>query len=1742
MKTLRLITFLITLTCMIFPACANDQTKSRNTDSDDHTLVKLWADYNKAVDDDRPKDQADILQRIKQEASAQRLAWDYYDAVWKYVEARTRTNWKLRAELDAAAEREITAYDEPVVIVFHQRGRMGRSELFDYVQEHRSRLESGRHPEFYKRDGNLDRLQYSDFLLPRITNDYDYALWSLFGSSGGQLVSQTLAERYAGQYPYDALIEYTTHNKTLSGSEYYAFCEDYARRHAGKAVALLAREDLLMHRQRQLNEQKAGSGQYKELAADCERFVADRKKFSGDEKEIAACCTYVDRILGELNEQEIDLDAEKGVARIVVRNLPSVRVRVYKGKRELFDQTVPNPVGSFYVRDTLTCKLPVLDDGEYILKCTGGKVETESVYNRYTLAIAHKRDLEGYGVYVADYLTGEPVPRCDIVLLDDEGKETDRVKDLAIDGFTYLPASFCAKLEKDKWGNSIQAVVRGSERTRMSQPHGFQFQRAETVSTDNPARHHALVLTDRSAFNPDETVHFKVLLYEGTYEYATRPSGIQLTAKLFDPTGKELSQTGLTTNEFGTAAGAFVLTKSERGGMYRIRIYEGGNSIASAEVRVDEFVLPTFELTWKPDERFYLPEDKVLIQGSVRSYSGHNLGTATARYKVETRGNTLAEGPLELAPNGDFSVRFTAPKDNYYYENSVITVTVTDSTGETLEFRRSITTTSRIPLNLTVLNAAGGRFEGVSQRGGSTIVGEDIVRARFQAGYGTVLTHPRLEIEYKVLQEGQTILSGKAANGEPLGLDLSGRSSGLYTLVVTAKAINDEGKTYTQEVTRDFVKAADTDTVLDMDVRSFFKEIPDDGRSIALQVGATTGPAWVVTELYGDGNRLLEKRLVKLAGVRGRAGSLETIRFERKAGYPETLTLKVFWFRDGNSFEYSVSSFKEETAFQLPLSFSRFLDTTAPHHDYSFTILTAAGTEVAATVFDKSTETIQRNRWSTFTPDRRDLPDVSYQATNGTDSSYGYGYVELASSKGRIRSKAAGALGGAVMMERMVDSYQANMVMEEAAMAADMEEAAPGGAEPEENTAIRENFANTIAWEPFLRSDKDGVVTFNFTTADKLSTYYVQLFAHDKAFHNATLRREMVVTLPVKVAVVQPQYLYEGDRYVARVTLSNSKEKPVSGRLAVRFLNGTDYKSAPVVREKTERITVPAGGSADTVFEISAPALANLGLLVNFTADNAEYGSDGVFVTMPVSPAVQQITEAHSAILLAGMDRAEVLAGLRSQFVNVFGADAALREISIIDMIREAVPDKVIPASENLLDQSEALFANYLLDILPGTPVAGASKEERESMVDKILACHNKDGGFAWFKEMSSSQVLTAVLLERLAAMGDGCPRALAALAPDAVRFLDNSYFARDGRPYWCGAISQAQYLHVRSLYPEVPFAPKNPDRKMLREFKKDTKEYLVPDAKRGLNGQVFAKARRMKTLRALIEGERGKELAKSWGIHLFTSSRLRSSLAKDITSLLQYAEPHRSGGTYYPNAVMPWRGLLESELYAHSLICDLLTDCGHDEVAEGIRLWIMVQKETQQWEDDPAYIQAIGSVLHGTEQTLQTKVLALSATTTLPFEDIKASGNGFTLSRQYTREGKVLRDGDVLHVGDKVTATYRIWNEENRSFVRLTAPRPAAFRPVDQLSGRYGWFGRPISITGWVAFSPQGYRSVLADRTEFWFDAYPEENTSFSEDFFVTQEGSFQCPVPVIESLYAPHYRANDDGHIPVTVKAKEK
>ena len=824
-----------------------------------------------------------------------------------------------------------------------------------------------------------------------------------------------------------------------------------------------------------------------------------------------------------------------------------------------------------------------------------------------------------------------------------------------------------------------------------------------------------------------------------------------------------------------------------------------------------------------------------------------------------------------------------------------------------------------------------------------------------------------------------------------------------------------------------------------------------------------------------------------------------------KASFPDAVRLQVFWFKDGKAHSFSREYRREKTRYSLPLAFTRFTDSAYPGTEYTFTLKTAAGVEALAAVWDKSIDAVASNYWPLVSPGEDGVPEVLVSSMNGTVSGAGAQEEEMVFYS--IDSRSVTALGAL------------NKSMDRALLADES---------VSDDTPVRSKFETALTFQPHLLSAKDGNVSFKVRTSDKLSTCYVRVYAHNASMQNAVVQGEMVISLPVKVQLLEPRYLYEGDIWEAVVTVSSIASDDISGVVKLTIPGGNIQSAG---------ITVPAGETASVRFPVTAPAVmpgseqASLAVTASFVAPEF---SDAIRVEIPVYKSSQTLTEAHSAVLLPGMSRDDLLADLRSRFVNVPASSATLKEVSILDMVREAIPSHIEPKSNDVLSLSEAWYVLMLSEgealssALLRSPVRVNASERVSSseLLSRIMTCRNEDGGFAWFEGMESSPVITAVLLERMAKM-----KARGVDAPEvasSVKYLDNVQFGKQ-KPLWCGWLSDAQYMHVRAMYADVPFTVTGG---RLKDFKKYAKSYLTPSGRRGLNGQIIAKARRLATLKSLDASAHGTALAKAWGIKL--TSRLRKSIKADVTSLLEYAVPHPSGGCYFPNAVMPWRGLLESEAYAHAMLCNLLSSDGNNlsstllrspvrvnvserllpsEVADGIRLWLMLQKETQKWDADPAFVDAIDAILSGSEDVLNTKVLALSATYEAPFQDIQAAGNGFTIERKIFKGGVEMAPETELSVGDKITVRYLVWSAENRSFVRLAAAREASLQPVNQLSGLVG---RNL------------YRNVKTDRTEYYWETCPEEKTVLEEEFFVTRPGRFTAPVISIESLYAPHYRAN--------------
>ena len=1041
---------------------------------------------------------------------------------------------------------------------------------------------------------------------------------------------------------------------------------------------------------------------------------------------------------------------------------------------------------------------------------------------------------------------------------------------------------------------------------------------------------------------------------------------------------------------------------------------------------------------------------------------------------------------------------------------------------------------------------------------------------------------------------GKAVRTGKVDSGTEVTIDLTDLPSGLYTLSASASTLARDGETVLKDSAKcQILIARPADKSLTSAVTRFNVFAPTtvtDGY-VSVRLGSTYGPVWGVATLFGEDRKVLDNKVFKLEqGVPGEVG------FAYSATYPDAVRLQVFYFQDGESVEMERQFRRAKDKLSLPLRFTRFQSDAYPGTEYSFALQAAPGVEALAAAWDKSLDAIARNRWDMVSLGGYYVASVSISSACGhVTGEKGYDPNIPMRSRGVLLSKSAGAVmeDGMMLEETAVLAAPAPMVRNESAdnmaAAADQEEMA----EP----VIRSNFASALTFQPHLLSNEDGTLEFKFRTSDKLSTYYVTVYAHAKDMRNALVQQEMVVSLPVKVALVEPKFLYAGDRYEAALTVSSISDEPVSGRLQFRY--GNSLQEIP--------ITVPAGEvvshrfvaviSSETVISSKAVISSEVEKSITLTASfiSTEF-SDAVQVTVPVYPASQVLTEAHSAVLLAGMDREALLAELRSRFVNVPGAEALLKEITVMDMVRDAIPSHVEPSGKDVLSLSEAWYVQLLSSKLSakreGNTLPSAKKKadatgsvspSLNELLEKVMACQNSDGGFGWFEGMNSSAMITAVLLERFAKLRDRgfeVPE-----MKDAVKFLDKTQFGTSF-PVWRGWVSDAQYMHVRALYPEVPFTVKavsKADKKRMDQFKKDAKAYLLPSKKegRGLQGQILSKARRLLTLKHLSESEAGVALSAAWGVTI-DKTKLSRSMQEDLASLVEYAVEHRDGGWYYPNAVMPWRGLMESEAYAHALLCDLMAGAGDgvlspsaknkadatgdntpspNVIADGIRLWLMLQKETQKWETDPAYVDAITSILDGSKDVLDSRVLALSATYEAPFSQIKAAGNGFTIARKFYKEEteellyddatleknrqvsvrKEIKPGDPVKVGDKITVEYQIWNGENRSFVKLDAAREAALRPVQQLSGHIGYgFIRPSRSGYTFGFTPQGYRNVKADRTEYFFDSYPEEKTTLTEEFFVTQAGAFVAPVVTIESLYAPHYRANSASRGVLTVAAE--
>lgn len=1683
-------------------------------DSQGHVLVKLWDSYRKADDEDRPQEKSEILLKIKETARSERLTWDFFDASMKYLSNESSRNWKKRDSLSKVLEAEIDAYGEPILTFqFNVSGlRVNGEELFGYVQQNKEKLTEAHNPEIHF----MDRM-FEENGIMRFRNDYEYALWALFMRSmfDKELYVQVydvLRDYVDGEYPLEFLTEYYR-SLQLNSDECRTAMDSLAAAYQGRAVALMPDAWLLNRRFRDMPS-SSSSEDYMELRDIALSYEKERLSYKkGIECMIAEKVDGFKTLIAILEEKQAAVDVKNGMASVALRNMDRAGFRITEGDKVIYEKAIINDSGNFHRPDTLSFELPVLNDGKYQVLCVDkdGKTLCEKIYSKFTLSLAVRSDSGKIAVFAADHMTGEPVEKAELIITC--GKDTLR-HEMRFNGFTYLPDMTVGFL-KGQGRKTISCSVTGADGVlRKSGPVSGV---SPTMIKEGYSRS-ASVMADRGAYNPGDTVRYKAVVYavhRDLEKTKTAPEGTEVTVRLRDQNSKVLEERQQKVNRFGSIAGEFVLDDESRNGMRYIEVYRGKIMLGRKAVRVDEFVLPSFDLEFDKTKEFVAPGEKVTVKGTVRSYSGQPVTSYKAKALVRNRSTdkVLKEEDIRLDYDGFFSIDFMSDDAkpsgtaNYHVE-----VTVTDATGETQVFSTSRRVTSYISVYVKIPDEVKGTVT-LDDGGSVSVVSGSKVRFACKTSYCGDEVDGQ-ELEYALDKDGNVLRSGKVLSGSDLELDVSGLASGLYHVSFKTP----EGSPFEGKTDRRLLKVSDDDKEIAPSVSDLI--YVSDDEDIAIRVGSGKGKAWYVVEMMDEKGCRVHSEVVFVES------GMKELRYDFKQEYGSCVNVGVLRFFDGRMDNFSHTWHRPVAdGPDMTLIFGRFVDKTLPKHRYTFSINGNPDSEMLVAVYDVSSDKINRNVWR--------VPPRSYHAfdnfyintnwnagENGTRGGlylgpvYVRGYGDEIVTIGYSSSKAK-FTGNSVDVEAD-EAIPFQLVNEEAADLGDVD--------------TREDFASTLAFEPFLMPDSEGNASFEVNTSDKLSTYVVAVFSHDKYMNSSIARREFLVTLPVAISIAEPRYLYEGDRYIMKANVSNSCEEPLEGRLYLEVYDSGDHRDRTPVARYERGISVAQAANASVEFEIDVPAVSEMGFRLVFVGDGYE---DAVFKTVPVMPARQSLTEAHSALLLPGTDENSLIGELRSRFVNTSAMGAEYYEKSLAEMFRTMLPEPYVEENRNAVSQSEAMVVNLIASSIKGEESRKEYVKSFVKTVDILSEFVGNDGGISWFEGGITDPFITALVLDRYAGLRDrGLLSQVSEICgedalsdwddavTEAVRYLDRMFFRKPGVEPRIGRIALNQYLYIRSRYAGVPFDEeglcKGLGKKEFKEKCSEIKDFIWPSKKRSMTeADILGKVQRIRIMMNLPEKDR----------------KIEKSIAKEIVSLKEYAVRHVSGGIYYPNAVLPWRGFIESEAYAHSMICDLFRDLGMEDMADGISLWMMLQKETQKWYSRAGFAEAAASVNDASEAVRNARIAVLSKSYEKPFSEIRPYGNGMKISVRYFREQipagsdrpvrVEVKEGEKLNVGDRIYAEYDIWSLENRSYVQAVMPRHACFRPADQLSGFiYGLYG---------------YREVKADRTIYWISLLPEESVKITEELHVVQEGVFNAPAPEIESLYAENYRANGENQISI-------
>ncbi|MCX7547889.1 carboxypeptidase-like regulatory domain-containing protein [Xanthomarina sp. F1114] len=352
--------------------------------------------------------------------------------------------------------------------------------------------------------------------------------------------------------------------------------------------------------------------------------------------------------------------------------------------------------------------IPKLTNGRYLIVAKTNSKENTFAYKviqATNIAVVEKNGNDKQLYQFIDRLTGEPLSNLQVEVTyfinynENQSSNTYTTNDLG--EIEFLKGS------KVWYRIGLEATC-SEEKAYFGNYHLNRRYTPNTYQED----YRGFVFTDRSIYRPGQTVYFKgIALKIEDGKSKVIPNEL-FYIEVYDSNENEIAELELSSNEFGSVSGEFILPNSGLNGNYSIEFYGDKNDVDVAHYfSVEEYKRPKFETKFNPITESFKVNDSITIKGHALAYAGSNITHAKVVYRVHRKvqyprwyywyrpafysePQEITHGESHTNEKGEFEITFKAipdssvDKDNLPIFNYEVTADVTDLNGET----RSATT------------------------------------------------------------------------------------------------------------------------------------------------------------------------------------------------------------------------------------------------------------------------------------------------------------------------------------------------------------------------------------------------------------------------------------------------------------------------------------------------------------------------------------------------------------------------------------------------------------------------------------------------------------------------------------------------------------------------------------------------------------------------------------------------------------------------------------------------------------------------------------------------------------------------------------------------------------------------------------------------------------------------------------------------------------------------------------------